>query len=108
MLPGRSLAVGWYWAMLALAVAGGWLARDRGVRLLVLLTPVALSLVTSFIAFGYPRFRYAADVAVLVLAAVALDRTAERTNGVRFRRPASRRPGTARAATPARGRRRLP
>ncbi|MEA2404664.1 MAG: hypothetical protein QOE08_1311 [Thermoleophilaceae bacterium] len=100
-LPGRSLAVAWYWAMLALALAGLWLARAGRVRLMVLLTPIVLSLVTSAISFGYPRFRYAADVAVLVLAAVVLDRA----SGVGFRRP---RRGTARAATRARARRPLP
>jgi hypothetical protein len=93
MLPGRSFAVAWYWAMLALAIAGLWLVRARPVRLMVLLTPVVLSLVATALSYGYPRFRYAADVAVLVLAAVAL----ERAIGVRF--GSNRRRGTAHAAT---------
>jgi 4-amino-4-deoxy-L-arabinose transferase-like glycosyltransferase len=83
MLPGRSFAVAWYWLMLALALPGVWLARAWRGRLAVLLTPVLLSVATSLVAFGYPRFRYAADVAVLVLAAVALDHAAGRLRRVR-------------------------
>ena len=76
MLPGRWVAVGAYWLLIAAAAAGTWiLQRERG-TLSLLLAPAALAVLTSLAAFGYPRFRYAADLAFLVLAAVAMERVA--------------------------------
>jgi len=73
-LPGRLPAVAAGWAILALAVAGGFvLGRAERRRLLLLLAPVALAVITSLIAFGYPRFRYAADVSLILLAAIAVE-----------------------------------
>jgi hypothetical protein len=46
----------------------------------ILLAPVVLAIFTTLIAFGYPRFRYAADVGLIVLAALVLAR-------MRLRRP---------------------
>jgi hypothetical protein len=40
----------------------------------LLLAPAALAVATTLLAFGYSRFRYAADVSFLVLAAVAVGR----------------------------------
>jgi hypothetical protein len=37
---------------------------------------VILAVGTTLIAFGYPRFRYAADVSLIVLGAALLDRVA--------------------------------
>jgi hypothetical protein len=39
-----------------------------------MLAPLALAIVTTVLAFGYPRFRYAADVGLIVLAGCALAR----------------------------------
>jgi len=73
-LPGRLLAVAAGWAVLALAAAGALALgrRDRR-RLILLLAPVGLALITSVLAFGYPRFRYAADVSLILLAALAVE-----------------------------------
>ena len=74
MLPHRTLAVRVYWAVLALAAVGGLvLRRTDPRRLWLLLAPAGLAVMTSLLAFGYPRFRYAVDVSLLILAAVALD-----------------------------------
>jgi hypothetical protein len=40
-----------------------------------------LAVFTTLIAFGYPRFRYAADVSLIVLGAVLVDRFALRLRG---------------------------
>lgn len=77
MLPGRSLAVAVCWAVLGLGLAGAWTLRRRLDALSIMLAPLVLAVGTTLIAFGYPRFRYAADVSVIVLAAVALDRAAK-------------------------------
>jgi 4-amino-4-deoxy-L-arabinose transferase-like glycosyltransferase len=75
-LPGRTLAVGAVWIVLALGAAGAWsLGRRRLGALAILLAPVVLAVGTTLIAFGYPRFRYAADVS-LILGAALLDRVA--------------------------------
>src|SRR5205823_11173003 len=74
MLPGRSLAVLVCWVALALGAAGAWSMRRRSPgALAILLAPVVLAVGTTLIAFGYPRFRYAADVTLIVLGAVLLD-----------------------------------
>jgi len=54
------------------ALAGLAVLRRRGERLVVLLAPVALAVVASAIGYGVPRFRHPADLALVVLAAVAL------------------------------------
>jgi 4-amino-4-deoxy-L-arabinose transferase-like glycosyltransferase len=75
-LPGRLLAVVAVWVVLALGLAGAWALRKRPGTLAILLAPVVLAVGTTLIAFGYPRFRYAADVVLIVLAAALLDRLA--------------------------------
>ena len=76
-LPGRVLAVAACWIMLALSVAGALvLGRVDRRRLLLLLAPVGVAVVTSVLAFGYPRFRYAADLSLILLAAMAVERIA--------------------------------
>lgn len=70
-LPGRNVAVAVYWVVLALAIGGAWLMRERRGLLAILLAPAVLAVMTSLLAFGYSRFRYAADVPFLVLAGVA-------------------------------------
>jgi hypothetical protein len=80
-MPGRPLAVACCWAVLALGIGGAALMRGRRIPLAILLAPVALAIVTTLIAFGYSRFRYAADVGLIVLAAFALERIAARLRG---------------------------
>ena len=54
---------------------------------LILLAPVALAVITTLIAFGYPRFRYAADVSLIAMGAVWLE-TVGRQAAARPRRQA--------------------
>ena len=75
MLPGRVVAAGCVWLALVGGVLGAVaLGRRRRGALAILLAPVALAVITSVAAFGYPRFRYAADVSLIVLGAVLIDR----------------------------------
>jgi hypothetical protein len=73
VLPGRTFAVVAVWVVLALGLAGAWAMRRRAGPLAILLAPLVLAVGTTLIAFGYPRFRYAADVSLIVLAAVLID-----------------------------------
>jgi 4-amino-4-deoxy-L-arabinose transferase-like glycosyltransferase len=77
-MPGRAVAIVCVWLVLALGAIGAVLLRRRRLELALLLAPVALALVTTLIAFGYSRFRYAADVSLIVLAGVAIDRALAR------------------------------
>jgi hypothetical protein len=77
-MPGRPLAVACVWAVLALGIAGAVMLRRRRLLVGLLLAPLALALVTTLIAFGYSRFRYAADLSLIVLGAAAIDRLLDR------------------------------
>jgi hypothetical protein len=73
LLPGRSVAVAATWLILVLAAVGArMLARAERRPLLILLAPVGVAVLTTLLAFGYARFRYAADVSLIVLAAIPL------------------------------------
>ena len=69
-----------YWLILPLAIAGFVLLRRRrdGDALMVLLAPVALVLLVGVVVYGSTRFRTAAEPALLIAAAVALDAAAHR------------------------------
>jgi hypothetical protein len=71
-----ALAMGW--AVMALAVAGGIALRRRGVPLVPLVAPLVLVTVVSALFFGDVRFREAADVSLVLLAAAALSRLPDR------------------------------
>jgi hypothetical protein len=74
-LPGRTIAMLAVWVVLALGAAGAWAMRKRAPgTLAILLAPVVLAIGTSLVAFGYPRFRYAADVSLIVLGAALVER----------------------------------
>jgi hypothetical protein len=62
-----------WWALLPLGVYGLVLLRRRGVPITPLLAPFALAVAATLIGYGVPRFRHPADVALAVLAGVALD-----------------------------------
>jgi 4-amino-4-deoxy-L-arabinose transferase-like glycosyltransferase len=88
VLPGRAFAVAAVWVVLALGLAGAWRLRRRAGALAILLAPLVLAVGTTLIAFGYPRFRYAADVSLIVLGAALLDAAvAARQAADRRRRP---------------------
>jgi len=63
-----------YYLVAAAALAGAWVLRRRGATLLVLLTPVLVVTLSSAASFGLPRFREAAEIALVVLAAAAAGR----------------------------------
>ncbi|MEA2448418.1 MAG: hypothetical protein QOG63_350 [Thermoleophilaceae bacterium] len=87
-MPARPVAVVCVWAVLAFGLAGAWQLRRRRPDVLILLAPVLLAVVTTLIAFGYSRFRYAADVSLIVLAAVAVERVLARYAAAPRRRSA--------------------
>lgn len=67
------VALWWHWATLALAAAGAVILHRRGVTLVPALAFVVLATWTAAITFGITRYRIGADVALVVLAAVAVD-----------------------------------
>jgi hypothetical protein len=73
VLPGRSFAVVSVWIVVALGLVGAWPLRGRPGALAILLAPLVLAVVTTFVAFGYPRFRYAADISLIVMGAALVD-----------------------------------
>jgi 4-amino-4-deoxy-L-arabinose transferase-like glycosyltransferase len=77
-----------YYMLLPFALLGAWLLlrTRRRFELLVLLAPVALVLLQSALGFGFPRFRHAADLVMVVLGAVAVVSVLERVLLLR-RRP---------------------
>ena len=60
------------WAVMVMALAGAFALRRRGVPMAPLLAPLALVTVVSALFYGDPRFRQAAEVSLVVLAAAAL------------------------------------
>ena len=62
-----------FWALAAAAVWGAIALRRRGVAIWPLMAPVVLVLLVTVAGYGVPRFRQPADIAVVVLAAVAID-----------------------------------
>jgi hypothetical protein len=73
-----------FWLVAPLAVYGSVLMRRSGRFQWPLVAPLAMVLVVVTVAFGDPRYHTAADLGVVVLAAVALDHL------LLHRRPASR------------------
>jgi 4-amino-4-deoxy-L-arabinose transferase-like glycosyltransferase len=65
-------------ALMAAAVAGALILRRRGQPLVLLLGPILLVTLMSALTYGTSRFRAAADVSLVVLAAVALARLGRR------------------------------
>ncbi len=61
-----------YFVLLVLAAWGVVLLRRQRAPLLVLLAPFVVVCVSSAVGFGLPRFRQAAEIPIVVLAAVAV------------------------------------
>lgn len=87
-----------YFVLLALAIYGVVVLRRRGAPLLVLLSPFVLVTVTSVLSYGIPRFRHAAEIPIVVLAAVGAAALLDRRRGARERATGER--PDVRAATP--------
>ncbi|HVE69465.1 MAG TPA: glycosyltransferase family 39 protein [Solirubrobacteraceae bacterium] len=72
-----------YYPLLVLAVFGFVVLRRRGATPWLLLVPAVLVTLTSLGGFGLPRFRMAAEISIVVLAAAALDAFAARRREAR-------------------------
>lgn len=82
-----------YGALLALAAGGLLLLRRRRVPVLPLVAPLLLVVVAAALTFGFSRYRLAAEVPLVVLAAVPLSALLEpRRGGVRAPGATPRRP----------------
>jgi 4-amino-4-deoxy-L-arabinose transferase-like glycosyltransferase len=86
------IGLGFYYAFVPLAIGGAVLLRRRGRPLSILVAPVVLVSLVAVASYGSTRFRAAAEVPLVVLAAVTLDAGAARAIERRRRR----------ASTPAR------
>ena len=71
-------ALFFFWALAPLAVIGVVELRRRSVRLLPLLAPFAVTVLTVALIYGQPRLRAGADVPLVLLAAVGLERASRR------------------------------
>ncbi|MBD0281647.1 MAG: glycosyltransferase family 39 protein [Thermoleophilaceae bacterium] len=70
----QKLGVLMFFALLPLAVAGALTLRRRGVGVWIILVPFAVVSVTALATYGNVRFREPAELSLVVLAAVAIDR----------------------------------
>lgn len=70
----RALDLFYYWSLLPIAVTGGVLLRRRGVSLLPLVAPFVITIVAVALTYGDPRLRAGAEVPLVLLAAVAIER----------------------------------
>jgi 4-amino-4-deoxy-L-arabinose transferase-like glycosyltransferase len=72
-----------YYAILLAGIAGAivLVRRRRTVPLLVILMPVAVSIMTAALTYGFPRMRHIAEVSLLVLAGVALAQVGRAVSG---------------------------
>jgi asparagine N-glycosylation enzyme membrane subunit Stt3 len=61
-----------YYVLALLAIYGVVLLRRRGRPLLILLAPIVMVTLNSALSFGTTRFRLAAEIPLVVLAAVAI------------------------------------
>ena len=76
-----------YWLLLPLAVAGGVALRARRAPLRVLLAPVLFVTLVSALGWGITRFRHAAEISIVILAAVALSALYDRHGRIRWPSP---------------------
>lgn len=67
-----------YYALVLLAIAGAVVLRRRGLPLRLLLAPAVLVTLVSLGGYGFTRFRVAAELSIVVLAAVGVDAVLER------------------------------
>jgi 4-amino-4-deoxy-L-arabinose transferase-like glycosyltransferase len=70
----QHLGAGLYFVLIPLAVYGFIVLRRRGVAVWILVAPFVTVTLTALLAYGAIRFRHSAELSLVVLAAVALDR----------------------------------
>jgi 4-amino-4-deoxy-L-arabinose transferase-like glycosyltransferase len=68
----EQIGVGMYYLLALLAIAGALRLRSRGQPLRILVAPFVLVVLVSLGAYGFTRFRIAAEPALVVLASVTL------------------------------------
>jgi 4-amino-4-deoxy-L-arabinose transferase-like glycosyltransferase len=73
------------WVLIGLGAGGVVILRRRRVQLFPILAPVAIVTLVAIIFYGSLRFRVAAEVSLVVLAAIGLDALVERRSGSRPR-----------------------
>ena len=86
----QEIGTGVYLLMLPFAVAGAVLLRRRPFLLYVLLTPAIAATISSIAGYGLPRFRHAAELTLVVLVALALDRGVAAVRDGRLNRSSGR------------------
>jgi 4-amino-4-deoxy-L-arabinose transferase-like glycosyltransferase len=87
--------VAMYVLLLPLAAFGFVTLRRRGVPVWAVATPIVVVTVSSLLTYGSVRFRHTAELALVVLAAVAIDALLRRRAGERERATAEPEPGPA-------------
>lgn len=84
-----------YFLFAALALAGLWVAWRRRIPIFGLLSLIGITVLITLTGYGYPRFRHPADLAIVVLGAIAVDAwLGQRAEGAvsRSRVPAAEQP----------------
>ena len=81
----QRLGAALYFALIPLAVYGLVLLRRRRVPVLIVLAPFVTVTVTALLAYGQIRFRHSAELSLVVLGAVALDRLLPRASAAQPR-----------------------
>jgi 4-amino-4-deoxy-L-arabinose transferase-like glycosyltransferase len=76
-----NLGAGLYFVLVPLAVVGFLLLRRRGVPVWIITAPVITVAIASLLTYGSVRFRHSAELSLVVLAAVTLDRIWARATG---------------------------
>lgn len=71
----------WFLVLLPVGAAGALVLHHRRLALSPLLAPFGLAVGATLVGYGVPRFRHPADVALLVLVAVAVEALLEREAG---------------------------
>ncbi len=69
----QTAGTGMYYLLVPLALWGAILLRRRGETLIPYVATVATVCVSAIAGYGIPRFRHGAEIAIVVLAAVAVD-----------------------------------
>ena len=67
-----------YWVLLPVAVAGAIILRRARVVLFPLVAFIVIAVIAAALTFGYSRYRAPAEVSIVLLAAVAVDRVLPR------------------------------
>jgi 4-amino-4-deoxy-L-arabinose transferase-like glycosyltransferase len=84
--PVQRIGTAVYFPLACLALYGAAILRRRRAPLLILAAPVLAATISSVAGYGVPRFRHAAELTIVVAAAVALDEVGGRLRKLRRER----------------------